>query len=180
MKPEDNHRRVPGSDSLQDTSLVDYWIGSAAFLFGDKVLSLQRIIHGSLLVCVCGVLAGCGGDDGFVPARGVVNYKGAPIAKIAVVFTPADGKGQIAEGLTDEEGKFELQTREPGDGAMVGSYNVSFKYVPDEIPDMPGFKGGKKPEPSPIPVKYGDASKSGHTATVDANASNNVFEFNLQ
>lgn len=135
-----------------------------------------------LLLCVSGLLIGCGGaNDGpkIVPARGVVTYKGAPIAKINVAFMPAEGKGQIAEGTTDTDGNFELQTREPGDGAMVGSYMVAFKYVSDVIPDMPGFTGGRKPEPSPIPEKYGDASKSGFTATVDADASKNVFKFDL-
>ena len=113
-------------------------------------------------------------------AGGVVTFKGAPIGKIAVVFTPADGKGKIAEGKTDDSGNFKLQTNEPGDGAMVGSYNVSFNYVSDQIPDMPGMAGGKQAEPSPIPAKYGDSSKSGITATVDASASKNVFKFDLE
>jgi len=112
-----------------------------------------------------------------VPAGGVVNYKGKPIGKINVMLTPSGGsKGMIAEGTTDASGKFQLQTKEPGDGAMVGSYTVAFKYVPDEIPDM---FATKKPE-SPIPDKYGDASKSGHTATVDADKSKNNFTFDLK
>ena len=137
--------------------------------------------HLCLLLCASGLLIGCGGSGlDTVPARGVVTYKGAPIAKISVAFSPADGKGQIAEGITDAKGVFELRTREPGDGALVGSYNVSFKFVSDEIPDMPGFTGGKKPEPSPIPEKYGDPIKSGFTATVDATASKNDYKFNLK
>jgi hypothetical protein len=128
-----------------------------------------------------GMLVGCGGaDEGIVPARGVVTHKGAPIAKIAVVFMPSGGGGQIAEGITDATGNFELQTRTPGDGAKVGSYVVSFKHASDVIPDMPGFTGGTKPEPSPIPEKYGDASKSGFTATVDADSSKNVYKFDLE
>jgi hypothetical protein len=125
---------------------------------------------------------GCGGasDATIVPTRGVVTYKGEPIAKISVAFMPKDGNGQIAEGTTDANGNFELQTREPGDGAMVGSYLVSFRYVSDVIPDMPGFVGGTKPEPSPIPEKYGDAGKSGYTATVDPDESKNVFKFDLE
>ena len=135
-----------------------------------------------LLLCVSSLLIGCGGANHgltIVPARGVVTYKGAPIAKINVVFMPKDGTGQIAEGITDANGNFELQTREPGDGAMVGSYLVAFKHVSDVIPDMPGFTGGKQPEPSPIPEKYGDASQSGFTETVDADPAKNVFKFEL-
>ena len=144
-------------------------------------MSLTRLNDVCLLVCVSGLLIGCGGrnDENIVAARGVVTYKGAPMAKISVAFMPTGGGGQIAEGTTDANGNFELQTRNPGDGAKVGSYMVSFKYVSDVIPDMPGFVGGKKAEPSPIPEKYGDASKSGFTATVDADASKNVFKFDL-
>ena len=89
------------------------------------------------------------------------------------------GKGMIAEGTTDENGKFQLSTKEPGDGAMVGTYTVAFKYVPDEIPVMPGFEGAKKIV-SPIPEKYGDASRSGHTVTVDTDESKNNFTFDLK
>ena len=111
-----------------------------------------------------------------MPAKGVVKYKGAPIAKISVVFTPSDGKGMIANGLTDAKGEFALQTNAPGDGAMVGNYTVSFRYDSGEIPDM----FAPKKETSPIPEKYSDASKSGHTAKVDADKSKNNFPFDLQ
>lgn len=131
-----------------------------------------------LVLCVSGLLTGCGGSDSPVPAGGVVTYQGTPIAKIAVVFNPADGKGQIAEGITDANGSFKLQTNSPGDGAMVGSYNVALKFVPDVVPEMPGFPGAKK-EVSPIPEKYGDSTKSGFTATVDASSSKNVYKFDL-
>lgn len=142
----------------------------------------QRLNYLCLLVCACGLLIGCGGGDGptLVPAQGVVNYKGKAIGKISVTLTPSGGgKGMIAEGTSDESGKFKLQTKEPGDGAMVGSYTVAFNYVPDEVPEMPGFAGAAKIV-SPIPEKYGDASKSGHTATVDADKSKNNFTFDLK
>lgn len=142
----------------------------------------QRLNYLCLLVCACGLLIGCGGGDGpaLVPAGGVVNYKGKAIGKISVTLTPSGGgKGMIAEGTSDESGKFKLQTKEPGDGAMVGSYTVAFNYVPDEVPEMPGFAGAAKIV-SPIPEKYGDASKSGHTATVDADKSKNNFTFDLK
>ncbi|WP_197356290.1 transthyretin-like family protein [Aureliella helgolandensis] len=132
-----------------------------------------------LLLASC-FLAGCGGSgDGPVPAKGVVTFNGSPIAKISVSFVPVGGSGQIAEGTTDEQGNFKLRTLEPGDGAWVGDYQVSLKYVPDVIADMPAFTGGQKSEPSPIPAKYGNPSKSGFTATVDADASKNVFTFDL-
>lgn len=124
---------------------------------------------------------GCGGDGPkLVPAGGVVNYKGKPIGKINVMLLPTEGaKGMIAEGTTDVSGKFQLSTKEPGDGAMVGSYKVEFKYVPDEVPIMPGMEGAKKVV-SPIPEKYGDASTSGITVTVDADKVNNNYKLDLE
>ena len=113
-----------------------------------------------------------------VPVKGIVTFKGKPIGKINVMFVPTDPKGRIAEGNSDESGKFALTTLEPGDGAMMGDYRVSFKFVSDTIPDMPGFVGGVKPEPSPIPLKYADDMKSGFTAKVEA--SNDEYKFDLK
>jgi hypothetical protein len=109
-----------------------------------------------------------------------VTYKGKPIEKINVMLMPSAGSGgMIAEGTTDGDGKFTLQTQEPGDGAMVGEYTVGFKYVPDEVPEMPGFAGAKKVV-SPIPEKYGDAARSGFTAKVESDQSKNNFTFDLK
>jgi hypothetical protein len=133
------------------------------------------------LLCAFGLLVGCGSDGPtMVPAGGIVNFKGKPIGKINVMLMPsASSSGMIAEGTTDETGKFTLQTKEPGDGAMVGEYTVGFKYVPEEVPEMPGFAGAKKVV-SPIPEKYGDAAKSGFTAKVDADKTKNNFTFDLK
>jgi hypothetical protein len=127
------------------------------------------------------LLVGCGSDGPtLVPAGGVVNYKGKPMEKINVMLMPIAGStGMIAEGTTDETGKFTLQTKEPGDGAMVGEYKVGFNYVPDVVPEMPGFAGAKKVV-SPIPEKYGDAATSGITAKIESDKSKNNFTFDLK
>ncbi len=139
---------------------------------------LSRLL---LVVCVGGLLVGCSNSGPqVVPAGGVVTYKGNPVGKINVMLMPSGGgTGMIAEGTTDEAGKFQLQTLEPGDGAMVGEYTVGFKYVPDEVPVMPGFEGAKKVV-SPIPEKYADAAKSGFKAKVEADKSKNDFTFALE
>lgn len=135
-----------------------------------------------LLAGVSVLIVGCGGVSDApqtVPVSGVVSYNGTPMPKISVAFIPQDGTGQIAEGTTDAEGNFELQTREPGDGAVVGTYKVALNYVPDTVAGMPGFTDGAKSEPSTIPGKYGDTSMSGLTATVDPDESKNEFKFDL-
>jgi hypothetical protein len=129
-----------------------------------------------LLLCVTCSLSGCGSDGPtVVPVKGVVNYNGKPMEKIAVVFNP-EGSGMMATGMTNANGEFSLQTSTPGDGAMVGNYKVAFRYDSGEIPDM----FNPKKEVSPIPAKYSDATKSGKTATVTAKASENVFTFDLE
>ncbi len=142
----------------------------------------HRLNYLCLLLCACSTLIGCGGGGGptIVPAGGVVNYKGKPIERINVMLMPAaGGKGMIAEGTTDASGKFKLQTKNPGDGAMPGQYTVAFKYVPEEVPAMPGFAGAKKVV-SPIPEKYADGATSGKTVTVETDKSKNNFTFDLE
>jgi hypothetical protein len=148
---------------------------------GRLILLLNRMSQISLVVAISFVLTGCG-DSGprMVPVTGVVSFKSKPTGKINVMFVPVDQKGLIAEGTSDDSGKFVLQSLKPGDGAMTGNYKVAFKYVSDIIPDMPGFVGGVKPEPSPIPLKFADAEKSGITASVDGSASKNEFKFDLE
>lgn len=130
---------------------------------------------------ICTMLSGCGGGGNgpvTVPAKGVVTYKGKPVPKLSVAFLP--DKGMVAEGTTDANGRFTLTTKKPGDGAMVGSYKVGISFVPDKVPDMPGFPGTEKGEAeSPIPKKYADANTSGLTSVVDKNASKNDFKFDL-
>lgn len=78
-----------------------------------------------MVVLTAMALLGCGKQEG-VPlylVTGVVQYRGAPVAGATVVFRPrAEGVG--AAGQTDEQGRFQLRTREPNDGAAAGEYAV--------------------------------------------------------
>lgn len=62
-----------------------------------------------------------------VPVTGVVLLDGKPVANAAVLFIPPEGRP--AEGTTDAEGKFTLQTFQPGDGALVGLHDVTVTGV---------------------------------------------------
>ena len=79
-------------------------------------------------VCLLSVFAvitavGCGGAS-FVPVTGTVTLDGKPLAGAAVNFTPATaGQGQVAQGQTDESGKFTLSSV-GGLGAVPGSYKI--------------------------------------------------------
>jgi hypothetical protein len=133
-----------------------------------------------VLLGVFGFLAGCGGGasdaPAVVPVKGVVNYQGKPVPNVAVSFIPE--KGLLATGTTDADGKFELTTNKPGDGAVVGTYKVAINFSPELPEEAMGDPNYKAPT-SPIPTKYADVSTSGLTQTVDKDASKNNFTFDL-
>jgi hypothetical protein len=133
----------------------------------------------NLVVC-CVAALGCGGVSDApktVDVTGTVTYNGTPMANLSVAFIP--DKGMLASGTTDAEGRFELTTSEPGDGATPGTYKVAINFVPEQTPEMPGFPGSENTPKSPIPTKYADVSTSGLIATVDTDASKNDFKFEL-
>jgi len=127
-----------------------------------------------------GLITGCGGGGSApetVPVTGIVTYQGQPVPKLSVAFIP--DKGMLATGTTDAEGRFRLTTSNSGDGAMVGSYRVAINFVPEEIPEMPGFPGSdKQPPVSPIPAKYGDPATSDLITKVEKGQKND-FTFDL-
>jgi hypothetical protein len=128
------------------------------------------------------VLSGCGGgSEGpkTVPVSGTVTYKNEPVADLAVTFTP-DGKGMVATGKTDAQGKFSLSTSAANDGAMPGSYTVTIIHAADEAPPMPGWPGSEKKPKSPIPTKYASLTKSGLKQTVADDPEKNNFTFDLK
>jgi hypothetical protein len=73
--------------------------------------------------------AGCGGSV-IHPVSGQVVYPGGTPARelkgSRVIFeaTAPDGKSYSAEGEIDDEGRYELTTTRPGDGAVVGINRV--------------------------------------------------------
>jgi hypothetical protein len=133
---------------------------------------------------------GCGGAS-FVPVTGTVTLDGKPLAGAAVNFTPATaGQGQVAQGQTDESGKFTLSSV-GGLGAVPGSYKIgvsklegaaagstlkgdSAKAAAGAAPTgttLSGPGGGPMAGPpaqpkSAVPAKYVNPDQSGLTAEV--------------
>ena len=73
------------------------------------------------------ILAGCG-SDGLgerYSVSGTVSYKGTPVEKGEINFTPDDNtKGRAAFGLI-EGGSYSLTTLTEDDGAFAGKYKVT-------------------------------------------------------
>ncbi len=55
---------------------------------------------------------------------GVVTYRGKPVAGAGVAFHN-DRAPRLASGETDESGRYQLSTFEPGDGAVIGTHVVT-------------------------------------------------------
>jgi hypothetical protein len=94
--------------------------------FGFSVAAL--LACAALTVCV-----GCGGGNsgsrsGIVKTSGVLLYNGAPVDGATIEMRPVDDTpNAVAVGMTDENGKFELTTDRPGDGAFPGKYRTVVK-----------------------------------------------------
>ena len=90
----------------------------------------------TLLACTaaCG-LVGCSRRSGLpetAPVHGQVIYKDRAVAG-AHVSLIGEHAPRFAVGTTDEAGKFELTTFEPGDGAVLGAHTVTVSKPAVEI-----------------------------------------------
>ena len=121
------------------------------------------------------VLAGCGGSDlELFPGGGSVTYQGKAVGSANVTFQPVNAGDGIstAQGQTDADGKFTLQTT-GNDGIMKGRFNVTVSA--QEAVDLSNLTAeektnkrfqmmmGETPEPTKhrIPPEYGNVALSG-------------------
>jgi hypothetical protein len=133
-----------------------------------------------------GMLIGCGGSDLKAPktnqVTGTVTFQGKTIEKATVSFIPNDSKVSGASGYTDAQGIYKLMTDGRFEGAAEGSYKVTIVKVETSgnvamTTDDPNYgKESKIKTTYIIPQKYGDATKSGLTATVKAGKNDIPFD----
>jgi hypothetical protein len=153
------------------------------------------------LAFISAIMLGCGSDPyvegrpDTVPATGRVTHNGNPVQGAEVMFhvqgqsvpgTSAEGHSAFAR--TDADGRFELMTFEPGDGAVPGDYRISIKKVEaveqaevfDEDDPRYDPDAGTDDLPPPrhlLPEKYSSPGTSQLTETVTADGPN---EFSLE
>ncbi len=160
-------------------------------------LSLALLMGPALLIVL-----GCS-DDGLgkrYPVSGTVKYKGEPVAKARISFTPTKSDGHGASGQV-ENGAFTLTTQNSGDGALPGEYKVTVddrevdavKLKADAEKEaakkgVEKFSGGAmipqdlqakalKASKSRLPGKYQIAETSDKKVTVEAKS--NTFDIEL-
>jgi hypothetical protein len=95
----------------------------------------------TLSLSVLAATPGCGGsgEEGTVPAAGIVKFKGKPLEKGTIQFVPATGRS--AHGNV-EDGKFTLTTYNEGDGAIPGKHQVGIVATKE----VAAKKKGAEPE----------------------------------
>jgi len=106
---------------------------------------------------------------------GTVTYQGKPVPKGTVSFVATDPSRRNATGQLDQNGYYQLQTEEPGDGAVVGDYDVSLYAHEEKILDYRP-KVPVKPQRL-IPEKYENPKTSNLKRTVKSGS--NTFNFEL-
>lgn len=137
------------------------------------------------------LLVGCSGrrDDKWTRGRppvyevtGKVTYQGEPVADAVVTFQPVDESGRGGSAITDDQGYFEAQTFDPGDGLTPGKHRVAIHKV--QLVDASGNvvteirePGGLR-EKNLVPKRYADFKKSGIEITVEED-DNDVGVFEL-
>jgi len=155
---------------------------------------MNKTITKTLVAIFFFVLAvGCGGtDDGNRPARvktsGIVTHSGQLVEGATVLFSPADGRGYAATGLTDAKGQFRLTTFQSQDGAVPGAYKVSISKF-DMSTANPDLEDDLALEMRPdsdklvgpvslLPVEYSEIDSTPLTEEVTSGAPNE-FKFDL-
>jgi hypothetical protein len=120
-----------------------------------------------------------------VPVRGLVNYKGQPLAGAKVNFFNQQAN-RTAIGETGGDGRFTLTTFEPGDGAVPGPQQVTVRKFDVIDRAKPGYDYVEKGETAPLPEekwhtpkKYATPGTSGLTAEVTDGGPND-FTFDLK
>lgn len=136
---------------------------------------------------------GCS-DDGFgkrYSVTGTVSYDGKPLPSGTVNFIPEDPKGQPASG-TIVNGRYNLTTHTPDDGALPGKYRVTISSFSGDMAKvqeeanqaagvqhaMPDQTAVAKAQKSLIPEKYGSFEGSGLSA--DVKTESNTINFDLK
>ncbi|WP_417735902.1 hypothetical protein [Rosistilla oblonga] len=85
--------------------------------------------------------------------------------------------------MTDDEGRFEVQTFDPGDGLTEGTHRVAIKKIAmvDKAGNIVAEVGepGSVTEKNFVPKQFSDFEKSGLEITISANGENELEPFQL-
>jgi hypothetical protein len=132
-----------------------------------------------LLVCTVLLAVGCDSDpESLTPVRGKVYFKGAPLTRGTIVFSPdarRGGRGDLARAEIQADGGFSLKTGDR-EGAMPGWHRVTVVAV-EQLIDLGGELDFTEHR-SLVPLKYRDPELSGLDYQVQPGKDNHI-DFHL-
>lgn len=107
---------------------------------------MQHVVYRASITILLAVLCGgCDSGSKYPAVTGLVTYDGTPLSKIRVVFNPipvgnSAVPGPYSTGVTDQEGKFTLETRDGDGGAVAGSHKVGFYWSDISVTTLSSLK----------------------------------------
>jgi hypothetical protein len=145
-------------------------------LFLIRGLDMRKVASFFLFSLAILAPSGCG-KAGFYPAKGqFVDASDAPVTVLEgfeVTFEGhgPDGKSYSSTGTIDDQGRFELFTDRPGDGAPMGEGKLLIQ---------PKMKDSEREFPYPLNPKYRTFEKSGLTAKIEPKPNELKFTVELK
>lgn len=125
---------------------------------------------GTLMLAVLAI-SGCGGDGGLerFPVEGTVTVNGAPAERVIVLLHHADeatpGNYRYPTAVTKADGTFRISSIAEADGAVRGTYKVTFTWLSSAGLDSIDMFNGALGDPNSssweitVPVAEGQATK---------------------
>ena len=121
----------------------------------------QSFLRLTIALALLVVLSGCGREK-TVPVSGTVTLDGEPIGPGTIIFTPTTEGALSAMGSFGTDGRYQLSTFDPNDGAVLGSHRVIIQASSSSESEF----GDEEIIDSNIPLLYADPQQSGLTAEV--------------
>lgn len=125
-------------------------------------MSLSRFaLMTGTIALACQAAVGCSQKEQTYSVAGMVTLDGKPLENVTVVFdllsSDVTGKRYSARASTDSQGKYQLATFRPADGAVPGRYRVIIvpNLVFGDVTPAIQAEAAKKPT---IPARYLDFS----------------------
>jgi hypothetical protein len=132
-----------------------------------SVMATVRWMALSFVLAGCASLIGCGSSTGpelgYVTGR--ISMDGKPVSQARIVFWL--GHSRPSEGLSDDNGRYELRYTVNRDGALIGEHQVRISTAISRPDDTPA--------PERIPADYNVKS----IIVREVKPGKNVFDFDI-
>ncbi len=122
---------------------------------------------------------GCDSGSTMGKVKGVVRYGGVPVTEGTVQFFPVQ-PGPMSAGRIGEGGNFELVTKQPGDGALVGQH-VVVVVPPNDVERLEReMKPGQALRSQFKDIPQAVRSQNSSPLTVEVKSGSNDFQIDLK